>query len=130
MMRETLNTYVKRVVHEKGLTVADVERRANGSISDSYVHGIMTGRVAGSQTVNKLKALARGLDVNEEELFAIARGVVPCQQSNYLSSEFARISALFEKLPEPDRRELNILLETLTREIERRTYQPLAQARA
>ena len=130
MLTERLDLYVRRVMREKGLTVADVERRAAGEISDSYVHGIMSGKVKGSQTVTKLKALAHGLGVNEDELFAVARGVAAHQQSGFLEGEFARLARLFTALPENDQGELRVLLESLSHEIERRARRAQAWARA
>ncbi len=121
MKTERLDLYVRRVMREKNLGVADVERRADGEISDSYVHGIMSGKVKGSQTVVKLKALAHGLGVNEDEVFAVARGLSPHLQPRFHNGEFARLAALFETLPDHEKSELRVLLETLAHEIERRT---------
>lgn len=118
---ERMDLYVRRVMREKNLSVAEVERRSVGEISDSYVHGIMSGKVKGSQTVTKLKALAHGLGVNEDEIFAVARGLTPHQQPRYHNGEFARLAAMFETLPDTEKSELRVLLETLGNEIERRT---------
>jgi transcriptional regulator with XRE-family HTH domain len=71
---ETLGEYVSRIMEEKNLRVKEIERRAGGVISDSYITNITNG-LAKNLTVEKLKALAIGLDVDEEELFKVARGV-------------------------------------------------------
>ena len=59
---EGLDNFVRRILREKQLTLSEVERRAEGQISDSYVCGISTGSIR-NLTVDKLKALARGLVV-------------------------------------------------------------------
>jgi transcriptional regulator with XRE-family HTH domain len=120
MKTERLDLFVRRIMREKNLSVADVERRAGREISDSYVHGIMSGKVKGSQTVVKLKALACGLGVSEDEMFAVARGLVPHQQPGFLEGELARLCARFQNLPDNEKGELRFLLETLSHEIERR----------
>jgi transcriptional regulator with XRE-family HTH domain len=121
MNTERLDRYIRRVMREKNLSIAEVERRAGGEISDSYVHGIMSGKVKGSLTVSKLKALAHGLGVNEDEIFAVARGLQPYQQPGFLQGEFARLCTLFETLSDTDKGELRVLLEALSHEVERRS---------
>ena len=118
--RESLDQYVSRVLREKGLTFADVHRRAGGEISKGYVCDISNGATA-SLTVRKLQALARGLDVPEEEIFAVARGAPPPDLAG-----FAALYARFRELGEEDRREVGVLLEAVARDIEwrRRRHAP------
>ena len=72
--KETLGQYVARVVKERGLKHHEVREMSGGKITDGYVRGIMTGK-AKNPSVEKLKALARGLGVSEDEIFRVARGV-------------------------------------------------------
>ena len=72
--KETLGQYVARVVKERGLKHHEVREMSGGKITDGYVRGIMTGK-AKNPSVDKLKALARGLGVSEDEIFRVARGV-------------------------------------------------------
>jgi len=72
--RETLAQYVCRVVKERGLKHHEVREMSGGKITDGYVRGIMTGK-AKNPSVDKLRALARGLGVSEDEIFKVARGV-------------------------------------------------------
>jgi transcriptional regulator with XRE-family HTH domain len=116
---ESLDRYVRRVLREKGLSYADVEGRSHGAISDSYIGNIVTGTV-GSVTVGKLKALARGLDVSEDEIFAVARGTSPADLRDFQKSRFAVLLEKYKKLPAEDQKETLILLEALEHEIERR----------
>ena len=117
--QESLNKYVRRVLKEKGLSYADVEERSGGAISDSYIGNIVTGSV-GSVTVGKLKALARGLDVTEEEIFAVARGSSPGDVRDFQKSRFALLFEKYKKLAGEDQTEMLILLEAVEHEIERR----------
>lgn len=71
---ESLDTYVKRIMNEKGMTPEDVSRVAGNEITDGYVRSIAKKR-AMNLSVEKAQALARGLDVSENELFKVARGL-------------------------------------------------------
>jgi transcriptional regulator with XRE-family HTH domain len=74
---EKLGEYVKRVRAEKGLSTTEVESASRkGSakgISDAYVTRIENGYVT-NVSPEKLHALAKGLGVSEDEVFAVARG--------------------------------------------------------
>jgi transcriptional regulator with XRE-family HTH domain len=117
--QESLDRYVRRVLKEKGLSYADVEARSQGAISDSYIGNIVANSV-GSVTVAKLKALARGLDVSEDEIFAVARGNSPADLRDFQKSRFATLFEKHKRLSGEDQREILILLEAVEHEIERR----------
>ena len=74
--RETLAQYVARIIKEKDLKHHEVKELSGGRITDGYVRGIMTGK-ASNPSVDKLKALAQGLGVSEDEIFRVARGLPP-----------------------------------------------------
>src|SRR5947209_2606346 len=115
--QESLDQYARRVIKEKGLSLSDVERRSGGSISDSYVCGIINGNV-GSLTITKLKALALGLGVPEDELFAVARGQSPQDNQEFWESTFASLFDKYKHLSDEDKKEVFKLLEVVDREIE------------
>ena len=71
---ETLAGYVTRIINEKGLKHQEVRKLSGGKITDGYVRAIMTG-TADNLSVAKLKALARGLGVSEDDIFRVARGL-------------------------------------------------------
>jgi transcriptional regulator with XRE-family HTH domain len=74
MQRENLADYVRRMrVQEKKFSLTDVERNSGGDIDASYVNRIENGLVT-NVTPDKLRALAKGLQVFEDEIFAVARG--------------------------------------------------------
>ena len=116
---ENLSSYVRRILREKGLTLSDVERRAGGEISDSYVAGITSGSVR-NLTLDKLKALARGLGVSEYRVIEIASGIPNPGDDDFQQSDFASLFTKYKYLPEEDKRELRVLLTVLDNEIERR----------
>ncbi|MEK6410845.1 MAG: helix-turn-helix domain-containing protein [Acidobacteriota bacterium] len=72
--KQGLSHYVDRVMKEKRLSRRDVKLRSGGEITDSYVSGIISG-TAKNLSVEKLKALARGLRVRELELIRVAFGL-------------------------------------------------------
>lgn len=125
--QESLGEYVRRILKEKNLSLSDVEQRANGRISDSYICNISSGNI-GSLTVTKLKALARGLGVPEDELFAVARGVSP-EQDAMQGSAFAMLFDKYKGLSSEDKREVEPLLKVLDNELERRQRQQAQSAK-
>jgi transcriptional regulator with XRE-family HTH domain len=70
---ETLADYVRRVRNERRLSLAEVSARSGGRIGRTHINRIENGEVIGV-SVEKLRALARGLGVSEDEIFAVARG--------------------------------------------------------
>lgn len=75
-----LKSYVKRILKQKRMTLRDVQLRSGGAITQAYVGAIVQG-IHSNPTVEKLKALARGLGVDEDELFRAARGI-PKQEAS------------------------------------------------
>ena len=71
--KEGLSRFVERVMIEKNLSRSDVKLRSGGEITDSYVSAIIGG-TATNPSVEKLKALARGLRVSERKLVDVAFG--------------------------------------------------------
>ncbi|MFY9557141.1 MAG: helix-turn-helix domain-containing protein [Blastocatellia bacterium] len=72
--KQGLSHYVDRIMREKHLSRRDVKLRSGGEITDSYVSGIISGN-ARNLSIEKLKALARGLRVREIELIRVAFGL-------------------------------------------------------
>ncbi len=71
--KEKLGDYVRRVMNQKQLKLRDAERRAGGEITNGYISGIINGRIR-NVSLEKLKALAKGLEVDVYELFSAAMG--------------------------------------------------------
>jgi transcriptional regulator with XRE-family HTH domain len=99
---ESLGDFIRRVRTEKGLSLADVEResaRHGRRIAGSYVNRIENG-VSNRPTADRLEAIARGLRIPVEELFAHAtgKGLV-----NGADADRMRALAMFDGLS-PERR--------------------------
>ncbi len=93
--RPDLANYVKRVRTEKRLSLKAVERqsgRRGNQIASSYVSRIENGVADPTGiTPKKLSALALGLGVPEEEIFAIARGLTPPIDENSPEEKAVRL---------------------------------------
>ena len=70
---ETLDHYLARIIKEKQLRQREVQENSGGQITNGDIRRIMAGK-ADNPSVRKLQALARGLSVDEEEVFRVARG--------------------------------------------------------
>ena len=79
-MAEELKSFVRRIRREKNLSTSDIQKRSQGKISDAYVSKIENGEVQNVSPA-KLRALADGLGVSEEEIFRVARGLEPAPES-------------------------------------------------
>jgi transcriptional regulator with XRE-family HTH domain len=73
---EKLSDYLRRVISEKGLKYRQVAERSGGRISHAAISDIISGKTK-EVKVETLKALSKGLDIPEEEIFAVARGKSP-----------------------------------------------------
>jgi transcriptional regulator with XRE-family HTH domain len=95
---ETLAAFVRRVRAEKNLSLTDVERqsaRHGAKIASSYVSKIENGDTK-NPSPEKIKALARGLDVPEDEITAVAFGKAPKTEAE---ARETRMLHYFRELP-------------------------------
>src|SRR5919107_5307455 len=97
---ENLSDFVRRVRGEKGLSTLDVERNSGNRITDGYVSQIENGYVK-NVSPEKLQALARGLAVSEDEIFAVARGAKTVGE---MPLDEVRVLQFYRELP-PERKE-------------------------
>lgn len=115
-----LADYVLKAIATRNLTQSEIAERARKkgfAISQNYISKIISGS-ARNISVEKLKALAAGLNVPEEEIFVIARGGTSEEKitNGYASSLLARYS----QLSDADKEALGPLIRALDREIEER----------
>ena len=103
MKTESLGDFVRHIRTEKNLSCADVSnrsvRKGERRIAASYINRIENNPKL-KVTANRLKALADGLGVPAEELFARVVGYVPEGES----SEEIELLARFRELS-PERRD-------------------------
>ena len=112
---QSLSYYVRRLLAEKSLSLADVELRASGKISDSRIAGLAAGD-CDNLRCETLRALARGLGIAEERLFTVAIGMGNPEVQEY---DFLVLYRKYNDLGSADRQETDGLLALLHREIER-----------
>ena len=110
----SLADFVRCVRNEKNLSLAQVSARSNGRIGKTHINRIENGTVD-RVSLLKLRALALGLGVSEDELIAVAQGKPRRTQATnneatllsyfrQLSAEsqeavLAMMSALAERIP-------------------------------
>lgn len=116
-MTENLAEFVRRVRNEKGLSTPDVERLSGNRITDGYVSRIENNGVR-NVSPEKLSALAKGLGVTEEEVFAAARGKTP-NRHVITDEKFELLSLKFGTLDGRQKAKAEVLIDVLERELER-----------
>jgi transcriptional regulator with XRE-family HTH domain len=118
---ESLSEFIRRIMLEENLSQRQLVNRAKRrglQITQSYISQILSGTTT-NVTIEKLLALAAGLNRTEQELFDVARG----GKSEDRVLFDATISALlvkFQQLSNVDLVEMTALLKVLDREIENR----------
>ena len=121
-VRETLAEYVRRVRGEKRLSLEDVQRnsrRHGAGISRGYVSQIENGYYR-NPTPEKLRGLAAGLGVSEEELFALARGEASASISEFQQGEYEKMFEDVQAELTPDEMaHFNSLMAMVRREVDR-----------
>lgn len=118
---EDLADYVRRVMKESGVSYRDIEETADKKgfhISNGYVSKIVS-RAAVNISVEKLRALAAGLNRSEEEVFAVARGQ-KLTEEKISDSLMSALAFNYGKLTKKDKETLAPLLRALQREIDER----------
>jgi transcriptional regulator with XRE-family HTH domain len=115
---ETLAEFVRRIRNEKRLSLNDVQRQSGNQIANSYVSRIENGIVK-NVTPEKLKALAKGLQISEEEIFAVVRGKSPADDPDYKNWKFASLFDDAQKLTPEQMKEFEHLMEITRREVQR-----------
>jgi transcriptional regulator with XRE-family HTH domain len=93
---EDLADFMRRMRSEAGLSIRQVAKRSGGGISHGYVNQIENRSVLGSSvSPARLIAIARGLGISEDALFAVARGK-PLKEIEAMQSQ---LLAFFGQLP-------------------------------
>lgn len=123
-----LRKFLRAWMKQNKLTAVAVEKISGGEITDGYVSKILSGR-AKYPSVDKVQALAKGIGIDEEELFAVARGLrdpaagakqsnqwnalgfIKAMQEIILDADLTRIVQGTLRISGKDRREILQLIE-------------------
>ena len=119
---EQLAAYVRRVMKDKELGNADVERKSKRfghKITSSYVGMILNG-TAKNLTIDKLQALAAGLEVPFESVLFAAAGIPDNAPEAFRQSVFYILYLKAEKAAPEERTTILELVELLNERLARR----------
>src|SRR5438270_2861053 len=108
-----LADYVRRSRNEKNLSLAQVSSRSHGRIGKTHINRIENGTVA-RVSLLKLRALALGLDVSEDDLIAVAQGKPPRTEA---TKNEAKLLSYFRQLSADRREDVLVMLQALARRI-------------
>ena len=114
---ESLADYVRRVRNGKGLSQPEVERRSAGGITDGYISQIENGYIK-NVSLDKLRALAKGLGVPEQEIFDVALG--RSASTSKPDADAARLVSYYEDSPPDIRQQMLLVCEALWRDAKSR----------
>jgi transcriptional regulator with XRE-family HTH domain len=116
---EELADYLRQKLNE-GATLRGIEERSEGSITHSYLSKLLSG-AASNPSRDKLKAIALGLGVPEDEVFAAAQGRTR-SESEVFDSEIYLMLKGYSDLSDKDKSELLPTVKMLSAEIRRRRF--------
>lgn len=114
---EELADYLRQKLNE-GATLRGIEEHSEGSITHSYLSKLLSG-AASNPSRDKLKAIALGLGVPEDEVFAAAQGRMR-SESEVFNSEIYLMLKGYDELLDTDKAELLPTVRMLSAEIRRR----------
>ena len=103
---ETLADYLRRVIKEKNLRYRQIAERSGGGVSPSTISDIISGRTKEIKS-GTIAAIAKGIGVPEEEVFAVVRGH-STDKNGFSESEFALMYGDVEKLTPQQKRDFKI----------------------
>src|ERR1051325_9435211 len=83
--KKNLSHYLQLLMKEKKLKLADIERKCQGRLSNSYLSKIIRGE-ATNLTIEAIDVLSEGLDIDGYELFAVAYGKPPSKSGESIAS--------------------------------------------
>lgn len=113
---ENLADFVRRVANEKGLSFREVARR--GGLSGPAISDIVSGKTQ-QVKASTISAIARGLGVSEEEVFAIYRGKSPSDDPEYKNWQYAALFDDAKRLTPEQMTKFETIMEIARREVAR-----------
>ncbi len=124
---ENLPQYVARVLKEKQLTLQEVAQRSRQKISKAYLCNLLHNH-SSNPSVEKIKALASGLGIQPQEIFAVLEIQSIDANRSFHGSIFAALYYKYKRLSDDSKKELALLLSIVDREIDKRQMQQLRDA--
>jgi transcriptional regulator with XRE-family HTH domain len=118
-----LATFVRRTIKDKGLSPPQIAKRAGRTgykITDEYVRMILNG-AAKNLTIDKLQALAVGLDEPFESVLFAAAGIPENASEAFRRSVFYILFTKAEEAEPEDRKTIYELVELLNERLARKT---------
>ena len=109
----SLADYVRRVRNEKNLSLAQISTRSRGQISKTHINRIENGTGTRVSLI-KLRALARGLGVPEDDLLEAAQGKSP--RTDATKNE-AKLLNCFRQLSRDRQEDVLVMLNALANRI-------------
>jgi transcriptional regulator with XRE-family HTH domain len=109
----SLADYVRCVRNEKNLSLAQVSARSHGRIGKTHINRIENGTVARVSLI-KLRALALGLGVPEDDLVAVAQGK-PLR--THATKNEAKLLSHFRQLSAAHQEDVLVMLQALAKRI-------------
>lgn len=109
----SLADYVRRIRNEKNFSLAQVSARSHGRIGKTHINRIENGTV-GRVSLLKLRALALGLDVSEDDLIAVAQGKPP---PTHATKNEAKLLSHFRQLSAAHHEDVLVMLQALAKRI-------------
>lgn len=116
--RENLSDYLRRVIRERNLTYRQVAERSGGRISHAAISDIISGKTKGIKS-STISALAKGLGVTEEEIFAVIRGKSPADDPDYKNWKYASLFDDAKKLTPEKMIRFETIMDIARREVTR-----------
>lgn len=117
---EELRDFIRRKVQESDLSHTQISARAAAKgkpFDSSQISRIINGET--NPKIATLQAVAAGLGVEEDEMFAVARGIKPDKEK--IADAFAEaMFSDYSRLSKKDKEALTPLLRALKREVDER----------
>lgn len=111
MKPESLSDYINKVKADKNLTFRRIEENSGGKITAGYVNDLVRGKTKNPSS-EKITALARGLKVPEDEVFAIVRGK-GARQENGIDRRLEIINLRLSELPPEKKAKADVAIDAL-----------------
>lgn len=109
----SLADYVRRIRNEKDLSLAQVSAQSHGRIGKTHINRIENGTV-NRVSLTKLRALALGLDVPEDDLIAVAQGKPPRTEA---TKNEAKLLSYFRQLSANHQEDVLVMLSALIKRV-------------